>query len=112
MIYEIRDYHYRKDLFEEYKAWAEEAVPILKAKMDLVGFWIDAGIEPEVGGTKPMDSPIGYANVTWILRWESKEARDKLFPAAIASDEWKAVWAKHPDANGYEQMLSRYMDEM
>lgn len=27
MIYEVRDYHYRKDLFEEYKAWAEEPVP-------------------------------------------------------------------------------------
>ena len=34
MIYEIRDYHYRRDLFEDYKKWADEAVPILKDKLD------------------------------------------------------------------------------
>ena len=61
MIYEIRDYHYRKDLFDEYKAWAEEAVPVLKEVLDVVGFWIDAGTEPEVRGTDPVDSPIGHA---------------------------------------------------
>jgi hypothetical protein len=29
-MYEVRDYHYRRDLFDEYKQWAEKAVPILK----------------------------------------------------------------------------------
>ncbi len=49
MIYEVRDYHYRTDKFDEYKAWAVEAVPVLKSKLDIVGFWIDAGIEPRFG---------------------------------------------------------------
>jgi hypothetical protein len=112
MIYEIRDYHYRRDLFEDYKKWAEEAVPVLKDKLDLVGFWVDSGIEADLRGTDPMDSPIGHANVTWIIRWESKEARDELFPKAMGSDEWQAVWAKHPDPNGYVQTLSRFFTEM
>ncbi len=112
MIYEVRDYHYRTDIWEEYKAWAEEAVPVLKSLMDVVGFWIDSGETPDVMGTDPIDSPIGHANVTWIIRWNSKAERDELFPQAIASDAWKAVWAKHPDPNGYRQMLSRYMETM
>ena len=112
MIYEVRDYHYRADLFDAYKAWAEEAVPVLKSKLDLVGFWIDKGTEPELLGTEPMDPPLGQANVTWIIRWKDKAQRDETFPKVIASDEWQAVWAKHPDPNGYRQMLGRFMESM
>ena len=112
MLYEIRDYHYRRDLFDAYKAWAEEAVVVLKNQMDLVGFWIDAGVESELSGSDPIDSPIGHANVTWIIRWESKAARDELFPKVIGSREWQAVWAKHPDPNGYVQMLGRFIEAM
>ncbi len=112
MIYEIRDYHYRPELFDAYKAWAEEAVPVLRSKMDVLGFWIDSGIAPEITGTDPIDSPIGSANVTWIIRWESKEARDEAFRAAIESEEWQAVWKRHPDPNGYLQMSARFMEAM
>jgi hypothetical protein len=112
MIYEIRDYHYRPDIFEAYLAWAKEAVPVLRSKMDVVGFWIDAGTPPEITGTHPVDSPIGSANVTWIIRWDSKEARDAGLGAAIGSDEWKAVWSRHPDPNGYLQMSARFMTAM
>ena len=113
MLYEIRDYHYRADLFEPYKQWAEQlAVPVLKEKLDVVGFWISSGEPPEVRGTDPIDTPIGYANVTWIIRWDSKAARDEGLPAALGSDEWQAVWAKHPDPGGYQQTLSRFMESI
>jgi hypothetical protein len=112
MIYEVRDYHYRRDLFDAYKAWAEEAVPVLKSQLDLVGFWLDAGVEPEVNGTDPMDPALGQANVTWIIRWESREQRDQRFPEVIASEEWKSVWSKHPDPEGYRQMLGRFMESI
>ena len=112
MIYEIRDYHYRRDIFDAYRAWADEAVPVLKDQLDLVGFWIDDGIAPEVLGSNPEDPEIGRANVTWIIRWESKAVRDAEFPKVIASDEWQAVWRKHPDPNGYIQMLGRFMTAM
>ncbi|MEQ8861469.1 MAG: hypothetical protein RIC56_22725 [Pseudomonadales bacterium] len=112
MIYEIRDYHYRPDLFDAYKAWADEAVPVLRAKLDVLGFWIDSGAAPEITGTHPIDSPIGSANVTWIIRWDNLEARAEGFKAAIESPEWQAVWARHPDPNGYLQMSGRFMDAM
>jgi hypothetical protein len=112
MIYEIRDYHYRPDIFEDYRRWAAEAVEVLRSKLDVVGFWIDCGIDPEVAGTNPVDSPIGHANVTWIIRWNSKAERDELLRQALGSDEFQAVFAKHPDPNGYRQMLSRFMEEM
>lgn len=112
MIYEVRDYHYRRDLFDAYKAWAQDAVPVLRSKLDLVGFWIDSGAEPEVSGTDPMSPALGQANVTWIIRWESQEQRAKRFPEVIASEEWQAVWARHPDPNGYRQMLGRFMESI
>ena len=112
MLYEIRDYHYRTDLLEEYKAWAEKAVPVLKDLLDVVGFWVDGGSEPEVRGSNPIDSPIGQANVTWIIRWNSREDRDENLPKAMGSDVWQAVWAEHPDPRGYRQLLSRFMVEV
>ena len=64
-MYEIRDYHYRPDIIDRYKKWAEDAVIVLRDKRDVVGFWIDEGqIEPEISGTDTIDSPIGSANVS------------------------------------------------
>ena len=112
-MYEIRDYHYRRDIFAEYKKWAEAAVVVLRDKLDVVGFWIDEGhIEPEIGGSDPVDSPIGTANVTWIIRWESKEARDAVMQTAFSGEAWEAVMSQHPDPNGYLQISSRFMEEM
>ena len=112
-MFEIRNYHYDPSQFDAYKKWiVEEALPFLKANMDVVGFWMGNVEPPQVSGSKPMDLPHGSANVTWIIRWDSKEQRDELFWKAIESDEWQAVWAKHPDPNGYRQMLARFMAEM
>ncbi len=112
-MFEIRDYHYRPDLFTEYKVWAEAAVVVLRQKLDVVGFWIDEGkLAPEIAGSEPVESPIGTANVTWILKWDNKEARDATLKTAFSGPEWEAVMAKHPDPNGYLQMSSRFMDAM
>jgi hypothetical protein len=112
MLFEIRDYHYRPDLFEAYLLWAEKAVPVLRAHMDVLGFWVDQGIPPEITGSQPFESPIGSANVTWILRWPDLEARATGFRDTLASPEWKAVWAEHPDPGGYLQMSGRFMKAM
>ena len=113
MIYEIRDYHYRRDLFDAYVKWAEDAVVVLRDKLDLVGFWVDEGeYETEVAGSDPQTSSIGTANVTWIIRWESKAQRDDMMKTAFAGDAWEAVMAKHPDPDGYLQLASRFMKEL
>lgn len=112
-MFEIRDYHYRRDIFDEYKKWAEAAVVVLRDKLDVVGFWIDEGkIAPEIAGSDPFESPIGTANVTWIIRWDSKEARDAAMQTAFTGEAWEAVMAKHPDPNGYLQLASRFMEEL
>jgi hypothetical protein len=47
MIYEIRNYHFRPDLIDAYKAWAKaEAIPHLVSQLDVVGFWINSKDTP------------------------------------------------------------------
>ena len=112
-MYEIRDYHYRPDIIDRYKKRAEDAVIVLRDKLDVVGFWIDEGqIEPEISGTDTIDSPIGSANVTWIIRWDDKATRDATMGTAFTGEAWEAVMAKHPDPDGYRQVSSRFMEEM
>lgn len=113
MLYEVRDYHYRRDLFDAYEKWATEAVVVLRRRLDVVGFWIDEGATaPEITGTNPIASPIGSANVTWIIRWESKAARDEAMKRVFAGDDWQEVWSRHPDPNGYLQLSARFMRAM
>lgn len=112
-MFEIRSYHYDPTKFEAYKKWAvEEAVPFLRANLDIVGFWIDNGRPPEVTGADPAPGKHGVANVTWIIRWESDADRERGFKEVLGGEGWQAVWAKHPDANGYLQMEARFTEEV
>ena len=109
-IVEIRDYTIEADWFERYKTWAEElAAPWLKANLDVIDFWMDDGMEPEVTGSAPYVSPNGQANVCWIIRWPSKADREERFGTIMENPEWQEIWAKHPNANAYLQMNARFM---
>ena len=108
---EIRDYTIEADWLEAYRKWAEEiAAPWLKQNLDVIDFWMDCDIEAEVGGSAPNVSPNGQPNVCWIIRWASKEDRDKGFAAFGRSPEWQAIWAQHPNANAYLHMNARFME--
>ena len=110
---EIRSYHYEPEKFEAYKRWAlDEAVPFLKANLNIIGFWLDAGIPAEVTGQRPSAMELGSANITWIIRWDSKEARDEGLQALLESPGWQDIWSRHPDADGYLQMEARFTDEV
>ena len=111
MFDEIRSYHYDPAQFEAYKKWAlEDAVPFLKANLNIVAFWLDNGREPELSGSDPAPGKHGVANVTWVIRWESEEDRAKGFQEVLGGEGWQEVWAKHPDQNGYLQMEARFAD--
>lgn len=109
-IVEIRDYTIDPEWWDVYKTWANDlAAPWLKANLDVIDFWMDDGIEAEVTGSSPSVSANGQANVCWIIRWPSKEARDKEFANFVSNTEWQAIWAQHPNPDSYLQMNARFM---
>lgn len=109
---EIRNYHYDPSKMVAYKKWAvSEAIPFLKANLDLVGFWLENIEPPELSGSNPMDLELGSANVTWIIRWESMEARKQAHKEVFGGEGWQNIWANHPDENGYLQMEARFTKE-
>ena len=108
---EIRSYHYDPAKFAAYKKWAvEEAVPFLKANLNIIGFWMDNGTAPEVSGSSPMEMPLGSANITLIIGWDNMEDRNEGHKRVFQGDGWQAIWARHPDANGYLQMEARFAE--
>ena len=101
MLYEVRDYWYRRDMWDEYKAWVvADALPYLRANLDLVGFWLDSGIETLISGTDPDISKHGSANVHWIIRWQDREARDREYTRVMQTPEWRDIVSRHPDTDG------------
>ncbi len=109
-IVEIRDYTVERQSFDAYKKWLVEfAAPLAKANLDLIGFWIDDDIEPEISGSSPFTSPNGQANVCWIIRWPSQAARAEGWKAFSRLPEWKDIWPKHPNPDAYLQMNVRFM---
>ena len=110
-IYEIRDYTIESEWFGAYKEWAKDiAAPWLKENLEVIDFWMDEGELPEVSGSNPIVSPNGQPNVTWIIKWDSRETREKEFPATMSSVEWKEIWAKHPNENAYLHLNVRFME--
>ena len=110
VIVEIRDYTIKADWIDDYKDWADNiAAPWLKNNLDVIDFWVDTGIEPEVGGSSPVVSPNGQPNVCWIIRWSSKEDRDLGFAALKMNEEWQEIWSKHPNENSYLHKNVRFM---
>ena len=108
---EIRSYHYDPEKFEAYKQWAvDEAVPFLKENLNIIGFWLDNGMAPELSGSSPMDMPLGSANITWIIGWKDAEDRAEGHRRVFQGEGWQAIWSRHPDANGYLQMEARFAE--
>lgn len=109
-IVEIRDYTIDAEWFDAYKDWADRlAASWLLANLDVIDFWLDCGIEADVGGSAPRVSEHGQANVCWIIRWPSKADRDQQFPEIMGSAGWREVWAQHPNPNAYLQTNVRFM---
>jgi len=111
-MFEIRNYHYDPAVFDRYKTWAKtEAVPYLREHLDLVGFWMDNGEASELKGSDPVSHKHGAANITWIIRWDSMDARNEGHQRVFKSPGWKDIWSRHPDANGYLQMEAKFAEE-
>lgn len=109
MIYEIRNYHYEPSKFAAYKEWAiNHALPYLREHLDVVGFWLDCGLEAEIDGSAPLGVP--SANVTWIIRWDSMDQRAEGHVKVFGGEGWQAVKAQHPDMDGYIQIEVKFAE--
>ena len=102
---EVRNYLFGKDptQFNCYRAWAvDTGVPALKGLLphvggEVVGFWLstDTCPAPEIEGSQHQDCT--PTNVTWVIRWPSKQARDKGWEIVDASPEYEAAKAKRKE---------------
>lgn len=110
-LVELRDYHFRRESWEEYRMWANDAMEILRDHFDVVGFWFDVGIQSEISGSNPMELPLGSANVTWMLRWDSMKDREAGWDALWRNEAWMEHWANHPDSDGYLHVSARFLEE-
>jgi hypothetical protein len=112
MIYEIRNYHFRPDLIDAYKAWAKaEAIPHLVSQLDVVGFWINSNDTPEVNGA-PLDH-LGTANVTWIIRWRDLAQRNEVLPRLVSSPPWQDIYARVPGGRAsYLRSEAKFADAL
>jgi hypothetical protein len=109
-IVEIRDYTIDPQWFGAYREWAANfAAPWLKANLDVIDFWVDDGIAPEVSGSAPVVSPNGQPNVCWIIRWPSEAARRDGWKIFSTNPEWQEIWAKHPNPEAYLHLNARFM---
>jgi hypothetical protein len=112
MIYEIRNYHFRPDLFEPYKVWAKtEAMPYLGSQMDVLGFWVNSNDTPEVLAA-PHDH-LGTANVTWIIRWRDLAQRNEVWAQVFASPEWIDIFSRVPEGlASYLRIEAKFADSL
>ncbi len=84
-------------------------IEYLRRELDVVGFWVGAGVPAEVSGA-PLDS-LGSANVTWIIRWESKEQRDARMAEVFATPEWREIFSRLPGGgSGYLRIESTFLE--
>ena len=111
-IYEIRNYHFDPARFEEYAEVAQgDYIRYLREHLDIVGFWIESGVPAEVRGAE--QDELGPANVTWVIRWASKEERDEKLPAVLGTPEWREIFADVPGGGGsYLRIESRFMSSL
>jgi hypothetical protein len=112
MIYEIRNYHFRPDLIDAYKAWAKaEAIPHLASQLDVLGFWINSKDAPEVNGA-PQDH-LGTANVTWIIRWRDLAQRNEVLPRILSSPAWQDIFSRVPEGPAsYLRIEAKFADAL
>jgi hypothetical protein len=111
MIYEIRNYHFDPEFFEEYKKWSREmAYPYAKNKLEIVGFCLKNDIPVEYSGSLPRDKNCVPSNVTCVIKWKDLEHRNKGWKE-FRSDEWARITSLVPgDSKSYLREEAKFTE--
>ncbi|MGE0542165.1 MAG: hypothetical protein AB7R89_18495 [Dehalococcoidia bacterium] len=111
MIYEIRDYYVEPAALERYAMWVQDhALLYIRRNLDLVGFWIRTDPSAQVTGA-PLDD-LGAANITWIVRWDDVDTRNRIMNAVFGPEasEWAEISKHHPGRQNYRRIQARFMN--
>ena len=113
-MFEIRNYHFEPSLFDEYKPWAQTlAVPFLKTKMDILGFWVTNDDPPIIAGVLAEKDEIGPSNITWIIRWDDRHRRDRVWAEVSSDPEWNELLSKVPGGRAsYLKTEAKFAEEI
>jgi hypothetical protein len=113
MIFEIRNYYYDPNSLEAYQQWGsnEDVKSIMDEHMDIVGFYVDSGEPTIFGGVDPTPSPHGTPTLTYIIRWESMEHRNRGWKELSENPKWKDAWTRHHNPNGYLHTQATFTEE-
>ena len=96
-MFEIRSYYFDPTRFDAYKEWAaSSALPYLRGKLDILGFWVNNEMAPIYGGSLSRAEEMYTANITWIIRWEDRTQRDKAWEELTSGPEWPAIRDRVP----------------
>lgn len=96
---------------DDYREWVHHAAPVLAERFDVLGFWVDDGIPAITMGSDPMELRHGPGNVTWMIRWNTMEQREREWDALWDDPIWNETWARHPGFEGYLHMSVRFLRE-
>jgi hypothetical protein len=111
MIFEIRNYHFEPSLMQQYKQWAvAEALPYIRERVDVVGFWVNTDEPPEVGG-KALDE-LGSATVTWIIRWQDMTRRNEVMGKVFRTPEWQEIMKHNPGVEHYHRIEAKFAEQL
>ncbi len=68
----------------------------MKKKMDIVGFWVADDDPPQFGGSLAQNAGATFANITWIIRWDDRAQRDRVWEETRSDPEWIEILSKVP----------------
>ena len=110
MLYEIRNYHFKKELFEDYTKWLGSGpLSYLKKHLDVVGFWISTDIPAEIFGKRIGE--LDAANITWIIRWRDIKQREIMIPKVLECQQWEDLFSTVPGGeDSYHRVELKFMN--
>ncbi len=109
MIYEIRNYYVEPAVLNDYEKWVKEhALPYIRRRLPIAGFWVSTDIPAQVTGA-PLDE-LGSANITWVIHWDDLETRNRVMGEVFGpgASEWSDITTHHPGRQHYRRIEAKF----